>query len=100
MLLLFCSVSIIIAILSFLQVYNLYNMQYKWYAFRKSLLVQTMTRLMELLQQDDKVDVDVNIRRFSSAGGIDGLSQPFVCIAIVMYYHETSSLFLFHFPGL
>ena len=43
-----------------------------------------MTRLMGLLQEDT-VDVDVDVRRFSSAQGIDGLSEPLsVCGAIYM----------------
>ena len=34
-----------------------------------------MTLLMERLQQDI-VDVEIDVRRFSSANGIDGLSEP------------------------
>ena len=42
-----------------------------------------MTRLMELLQEaDPDARMDVNVRRFSSVNGIDGLSQPLsVCVA-------------------
>ena len=45
--------------------------------------LQTMTRLMELLQEaDPDARMDVNVRRFSSVNGIDGLSQPLsVCVA-------------------
>ena len=40
-----------------------------------------MTRLMGLLQED-AVDVDVDVRRFSSAQGIARLSEPLsVCVA-------------------
>ena len=34
-----------------------------------------MTLLMERLQEDIE-DVDIDVRRFSSANGIDGLSEP------------------------
>ena len=36
---------------------------------------------MELLEADG---VEVDERRFESSAGIDGLSQPFVCIAIIV----------------
>ena len=38
-----------------------------------------MVRLMELLEADG---VEVDERRFKSSAGIDGLSEPFVCITI------------------
>ena len=46
-------------------------------------ILQTMTRLMELLRETDSdARVDVDVRRFSSVNGIDGLSQPLsVCAA-------------------
>jgi hypothetical protein len=34
-----------------------------------------MTLLMERLQED-VADIDIDVRRFSSAKGIDGLSEP------------------------
>ena len=50
-----------------------------------------MNRLMELLQEAD-ITVDVDVRRFSSLKGIDGLSQPLnVCVAKSMIYNKIVS---------
>ena len=38
---------------------------------------------MELLEADG---VEVDERRFKSSAGINGLSEPFVCIAIIYCY--------------
>ena len=48
--------------------------------------VQTMDFLKELLQE---VGVDVDDRRFSSAKGIEGLSEPFVGIVPTIEYGLT-----------
>ena len=43
-----------------------------------------MTLLMERLQEDI-ADVDIDVRRFSSANGIDGLSEPLrVCVYLII----------------
>ena len=50
-----------------------------------------MNRLMELLQEAD-ITVDVDVRRFSSLKGIDGLFQPLnVCVAKPMIYNKIVS---------
>ena len=50
-----------------------------------------MNRLMELLQEAE-ITVDVDVRRFSSLKGIDGLSQPLnVCVAKHMIYNRIVS---------
>ena len=43
--------------------------------------LQTMVRLMDLLEKDG---VEVDERRFKSLQGIDGLSEPFVGIILLL----------------